>query len=138
MAVRVEPLVFLASVVFHAGLGYAVVRVEPRELPPPPPVVITVRDVEPEPPKPEPTKPEPEKEDPGVNVSEKAPKVAATTPPDTAAAEPAPKPAKPRGSQAAAEEALAGVPETKAGREGGLVAAGIESGMDGGEGGGGG
>ena len=44
MAFRVEPLVLLASVVVHAGFGFAVVRVEPRELPPPPPVVITIRD----------------------------------------------------------------------------------------------
>jgi TonB family protein len=108
------------------------VKETPKE-PEPVPVVP-----EPEAPKPEPPKPEPEKEDPGVNIADEAPKVAAKTPPDTTAAEPAPKPARPRGSQAAAEEALAGVQETKAGRDGGLVAAGIESGMDGGEGGGGG
>lgn len=63
MAIRVEPLMLLASVVVHAALGLAVVRVEPRAPQPPPPVVITVREVEPEPepvePPPEPVEPEP-------------------------------------------------------------------------------
>jgi TonB family protein len=114
-------------------------RAAARPKPPPEPVEIEEEPKEPEP-VPEPPKPEPEKPDPGVNVSDKAPKVASKEAPDTLAAEPAPKPVRPpaRGPQAAAEEALAGVQETKAGRDGGLVAAGIEGGMDGGGGGGGG
>lgn len=92
MAVRVEPLVFLASVVFHAGLGYAVVRVEPRELPPPPPVVITVRDVEPEPPKPKPPEPEPEPEPEQAEPEPAEPEVET---PEPVEPEP-PPPSKPR------------------------------------------
>ncbi|HWN81750.1 MAG TPA: energy transducer TonB, partial [Candidatus Udaeobacter sp.] len=117
----------------------------PKAVTPPPaaaPEPIKEPEPEPEPPKPEPPKPkpEPEKPDEGVNVSEKAPKTTAKTPPDTVAAAPAPKPApaKPKGPEEAAEAALQGIAETKAGREGALVAAGVEEGMEGGTGGGGG
>lgn len=110
MAVRVEPLVLLASVAFHAGLAVAVVRVEPREAPPPPPVVITVREVEPEPPpqpkpevpEPEPEQPEPEPVEPELETPEPAdpePQPSARpepAPPEPAPAEPAPaEPAPP-------------------------------------------
>jgi TonB family protein len=129
--------------------------IDPSQLPGPPPRAVSppapepapekepaVKTPEPEKPAPSPEKPkEKPKPDEGVNVSDKAPKSAAKTPPDTvAAAPPAPKPAKPpvSGAHAEAEAALAGITETKAGSEGGLVAAGVEGGMDGGTGGGGG
>jgi protein TonB len=84
---RVELVVFGLSVAAHAGLGIAVVRVEPRELPPAPPIVITVREVDP----PEPPKPEPE-EEPEVETTE--PEIVEAEEPEPVA-EPEPAPAKP-------------------------------------------
>lgn len=125
--------------------------IDASQLPGPPPRAVEqpkvqepepIKEPEPEEPQPEPPKPkpEPEKPDEGVNVSEKAPKTTVKTPPDTVAAAPAPKPApvKPKGPEEAALAALQGIAETKAGREGALVAAGVEEGIEGGTGGGGG
>jgi TonB family protein len=116
------------------------------EKPEPPPAPEPEPEPDPEPEKPAPEPPAPEKPappdpDPGVNVSEKAPKEPAKAEPDTVAAAPkaAPKPAAPRPQATAADEALAGATEMRAGQgDGGFVAAGFEDGVDGGGGGGGG
>ncbi|MFV8755896.1 energy transducer TonB [Nannocystaceae bacterium ST9] len=110
MVGRVEAIVFGTSVLVHAGLAWGVARVEPRELPPPPPIVITVREVEPEPPpaKPEPPKPEPEVVEPEPELVEPEPEVVEPEPAEPAPPEPAePSPPEP----APAEPAPAAPPE---------------------------
>ncbi len=105
---RVETIVLGLSVLVHAGVGWAMVSVEPREPEPPPPIVITVREVEePEPEvepelEPEPTpEPEPEAEpEPGPEpepepTPEPKPAPKSAPPPEPAPAEPAPPAAPP-------------------------------------------
>src|SRR5215510_7178359 len=77
--------------------------IDASQLPGAPPKAVTPPAPAPEPEKPV-EEPKPEPPDEGVNVSEKAPKTAAKTPPDTVAAapEPKPEPAKPKGPEAAA------------------------------------
>jgi protein TonB len=105
MKIPIEAVVVGLSVLAHAGVGWAMVRVEPRELPPPPPIVITVREIEPEPPPPPKPKPEPQPEhadepEPKLEPEpepEPAPQPEPRPTPKPAAEPPAPEPAAPAG-----------------------------------------